>query len=124
MRTCMSGMLVGATLLWWNIAGLTGFLGLAVLGFSQAPIFATLTSDTPRRVGMRHAANTIGFQLGMTSIGLSLIPGVAAAMAESAGLEIIGLMITASTIAFYLLYEAMLWREAHRPLDQPVATAQ
>jgi fucose permease len=124
MRTCMGGMLVGAALLWWNIAGLTGFLGLAVLGFAQAPIFATMTSDTPRRVGVRHVPNTIGFQLGVTVLAGAFLPGFAAAMAESAGLEIIGLMITASTIALYLLYEAMVWREAHRPLDQPLASAQ
>lgn len=123
-RMCMSGMIVGAALFWWNIAGISGFVGLAVLGFTQAPIFATITSDTPRRVGLIHVPNTIGFQLGVTVLAGAFLPGVAAALAESAGLEIIGLMVTASTIALFLLYEAMLWREAHRLLDQPVPSVQ
>ena len=113
-RLSMMGMMGGAVLFWLNIGGLTGFWGLALLGFAQAPIFPMLTTDTPRRVGTRYAPNTIGFQLGMTAFGGALLPGLAAMLAVRIDLEVIGLVVTVSTVALYMLYEGMLWQEANR----------
>jgi len=38
------------------------FLGLALIGFSGSPFFPVLTSNTPERLGAKHAANAIGYQ--------------------------------------------------------------
>ena len=107
--------IIGAALLWWNWGGQTGFLGLAVLGFALAPMFPMLTSGTPQRVGLRHTPNTIGFQLGVCGLGGAVLPGLAAALAAHAGLEVIGPILTASAVAVLSIYTIMLRREAlHR----------
>ena len=123
MRSSMIGVVIGALLFWLNIGGKSGFLGLIVLGFTQAPFFATLTSDTPRRVGLRHAPNTIGFQLGMIMLGGALLPGLAASLADRAGLEVIGLIITISAVSLLLLYEFMLYRETRTKRKKAMVSA-
>jgi fucose permease len=120
-RVSMIGIIVGSLLFWLNIDGKTGFIGLAVLGFMQAPLFATITSDTPRRVGSRYAPNAIGFQLAMAGVGGTLISGIAAWSADIFNnLEVIGFAIAFVSIALYVLYEWSVRRETQlgRPLPE------
>lgn len=114
LRGSMVFMVIGASLYWLNIGGQTGFFGLALLGFAQAPLFATLTSDTPRRVGARYAPNTIGFQLGVCGLGGAVLPGMTAALAVHAGLEVIGLVMTALAVVVLFIYEMMLRQDLRR----------
>jgi fucose permease len=119
-RVSMIGIIVGSLLFWLNIGGQTGFIGLGILGFMQAPLFATITSDTPRRVGMRFAPNTIGFQLAMAGVGGTLISGIAAWSADQFNnLEIIGFVIAFASIALYVLYEWSVRRETQLGLPLP-----
>lgn len=74
------------------------FISIGLMGLSLAAIFPTLTSDTPHRAGLGHAANAIGFQTGAASVGFAVLPGVAGFMAARLGLEVLGpyLVVTAT----------------------------
>jgi fucose permease len=112
MRSNIFGALAGSVMVWLNLSNTLTFFGLALLGFALAPMFPTLISDTPRRVGLRHTANAIGFQVGITGLGGTLIPGLAGKLAGSAGLEVIGLIITVNAVGIVLIHEWILLRES------------
>ena len=81
LATLIASILVAINNVW------IGFAGIALMGLSLSTIYPTLTAETPRRVGMRHAANTIGYQMGGASIGFAILPGLAGALAARVGLE-------------------------------------
>jgi len=108
LRACMLGVTLGSALVWWNATNLLGFVGLGLIGFSLAPIFPSLISQTPRRVGVPHAANTIGFQVAAAGIGIAALPGLAGVLAENLGLEVIGPFLLAASIAMFLLHEVVV----------------
>jgi fucose permease len=107
-RACMLSSVCGAALIWWNPTDILSFLGLALIGFSLAPIFPMMISDTSKRVGAKHAANAIGFQVAAASLGLAALPGLAGVLAENVGLETIGPFLLAVAIVMFLLHEATL----------------
>jgi fucose permease len=94
------------------VADVVGFLGLALIGFSLAPLFPLLISHTPKRLGAAHAPNAIGFQVAAAGLGLSLVPGLAGVLAESLGLEIIGPFLLLASIATFLLHEVIVSRRS------------
>ncbi len=108
MRMSMAAMVIGALMFWSNLFGIFGFWGVVVLGFGLAPMFPTLISQTPRRIGIAHAPNAIGIQIAVTVLGGALLPGVAGILADQLGFEIIGAMIAASAMIVLLLHEMIL----------------
>lgn len=136
MRVSGLGIIAGAALLWLNPAQAGQFVGIMLLGFMLAPVFPTLIAATPRRVGPRHAANTIGFQVGAASLGIAVFPWMAGLLAETTGqasigvgasqagfrvfesvhgfslaatgLEAIGPFLVALAVALFALHEALL----------------
>lgn len=113
LRLCMFGMVVGTVLLAITGSPVINFAGLALIGFSIAPMFPVLIAETPRRVGSRHVANTIGFQIGIAGIGAALLTGLGGALGERFGLETIGVFLVVNAVATALLHELILARE-HR----------
>ena len=111
-RLGLIGVILGAAGVWWNVADVVGFLGLALIGFSLAPLFPLLISHTPKRLGAAHAPNAIGFQVAAAGLGLSLVPGLAGVLAESLGLEIIGPFLLLASIATFLLHEVIVSRRS------------
>ncbi len=111
LRWSMIGTVVGAALLWFNPVNEVGFIGLALMGFAFAPMFATLISETPHRVGMRYAANTIGFQVGVAGLGGAVLPGITGAIAGQGGFDLIAPLLFVFCIALFVIYEIILWRE-------------
>jgi predicted MFS family arabinose efflux permease len=111
-RSCMLGSLCGTALIWWNPVDILSFLGLALTGFSLAPIFPLMISVTPKRLGSRHSANAIGFQVAAASLGIALLPGLAGVLAENLGLEAIGPFLLALAVAMFLLHEVTVPRRA------------
>lgn len=94
-----------------------GFIGIALMGLSLAAIFPTLTAETPRRVGVRHAANTIGYQTGGASVGFALLPALAGTLAAQIGLEVIGWVLVVGSALMLIVNEvaiAVARRDAHR----------
>ena len=116
------GAILGGLLLTLNIAPAFSFLGLALIGFALAPIFATLVADQPRRVGTRHAANTIGFEVGMAGFGIAMLPGLGGFLAQRADLEMIGPFLVGIALVMYALHEYVVYRETRvvAPVPAPV----
>ena len=108
LRACIAASVVGALLFWLEPTRLLSYVGLMVIGFSIAPIFASLISLTPRRVGREHADNAIGFQIASAGLGGAGFTAVVGVMAGSAGLELIGASIVALTVLLLVLYEVFM----------------
>ena len=96
--------LVGAIWFWWNPIPLVGVAGVFLVGFAMAPIFPGLVSSTSRRVGQRHAGNTIGIQISAAGFGGALLPALAGVLAERISLETIPVMLAVSLLGLLFLY--------------------
>jgi fucose permease len=108
-RWCMSGAICGVALLLTRSTALT-FAGLAVTGFSLAPIFPSLMSLTPRRFDARHVPRIIGYQVGSAAIGIALLPTLAGVIARRAGLEMICVFLLILAAAMIALHEMIVRR--------------
>lgn len=108
-RWCMSGVLCGVVLLLTGSTALT-LAGLALTGFSLAPIFPSLMSLTPRRFDARHVPRIIGYQVGSGAIGLALLPALAGVIARRAGLETICVFLLVLATAMVALHEMIVRR--------------
>lgn len=64
-------------------------IGLCLFGFSMAPLFPTLMSLTPRRLGSRVAMHAIGFQVSAAVVGGAVIPSIAGIVSQSTSLAAI-----------------------------------
>lgn len=84
------------------------------------PIFPTLVSATPARLGPAHAANGVGFQIAATAVGLSVVPALVGVAADAAGVDAIAALLVGLAIVL-LVVHAMLDRAAGA---LPVAGAQ
>ena len=112
-RACAAGMIVGALLLWLDAGLLGAIFGLAVLGFAAAPIYPTLISATPARVGTTEAVGTVdavGIQVGAAALGGALLPGLAGVLAERTSLEVMPPFMVALGIMMALLHEGLVRR--------------
>jgi fucose permease len=121
------GAVIGSLLMALNIDRNLSFFGLALIGFAIAPMFATLVADTPRRVGLRHAPNAIGFMVGMCGLGIGILPGLGAFLAEKLGPEAIGPFVVIFSLIVFALHEIILMRENRLKalgVDVEVAPAQ
>lgn len=108
LRLCIIGSIIGALLFWRDPSLSFSVLGLMMIGFFFAPIFASLISLTPKRVGEGHANSAIGFQVAAAALGAASLTGFAGILASSLGLEIIGLAIFAAAILLLIFYEAFM----------------
>ena len=52
------------------------------MGLALAPIFLSLISTTPKRLGPQRVGVAVGFQVGAASPGIALLPGLAGLLAE------------------------------------------
>ena len=104
LRLSMLGALAGTLLLWWNPGPIFSLLGVALVGFSIAPIFPGLVSGTSERVPAQHAANTIGMQISAAGLGVAVLPSVAGIVAKSFSLEIIPIYLSALVLLLIVIY--------------------
>lgn len=107
---------VGSFLLFLNLSDALSLTGLLLLGFGQAAIFPILISQTPHRVGIRHAANTIGFQVGFAGMGGATLAGIAGVVAENFGIETISAFLFITAIVLFSLYQLIIWWENQPPV--------
>lgn len=108
LRFGMAGALCGSLLIWWNLTPFISLIALAFIGFSFAPVFPSLISSTPARVGANHTATVIGFQVGAASLGVALLPGLAGILAERMTLEVIGPFLVIVCLAMAAVHELVL----------------
>ncbi|HPS41319.1 MAG TPA: MFS transporter [Anaerolineaceae bacterium] len=85
----LAGALLGVLLLLWNPFPAANLIAVAVIGLSIAPIFPALMSGTSQRVGVQHAANTIGIQMAFTSMGTAVITSLVGVLARRISVEVI-----------------------------------
>lgn len=81
--------IAGTLLVAVNLGTFVTIAGIAIIGFSIAPIFPSLISDTGNRVGPRHVSNTIGMQISAAGFGAAVVPSFAGVLARIYSLEII-----------------------------------
>jgi len=115
-------LLRGATLtalagavLFASSGGALGRLGLVLLGASLAPMFPTLMSRTPDRVGHHLAPHAVGFQVGAATLGSAAVPSLFGLLAAATDLRSIGAAVAAVAMLLLALHEALL--AATRPVD-------
>ena len=107
LRLCMLSAGVGAMLFWLEPTRLLSFFGLMLIGFSLAPIFASLISLTPARVGREHSDNAIGFQIASAGLGGATLTAVVGVIAGVVGLEAIGASIVVMAVLLFGLYSLL-----------------
>ena len=118
LNICFGFTVAGASLLFLNLNDTFSFLGFVGMGFGLAAIFPILILQTNARVGPKHAANAIGFQVGCAGLGGAALSGMGGVFAEHIGPESISLLIFAGALLTVLLYEFMIrWevRKRHTP---------
>jgi len=111
---------IGALLLFANVAEFSSLVGLLALGFGLAAQFPILILQTPGRVGAEHASNAIGFQVGCAGLGGAALSGVAGVFAENFAIELISVFIFLGALLSLLIYQLMVWwekRNASTSLD-------
>lgn len=109
LRLCIIGSIIGTLLFWLDPSEPLSVAGLMMVGFFFAPIFASLISLTPARVGHEHANSAIGFQVAAAALGAASLTGVAGVLARSFGLEVIGVALFIAALLLWLFYEAFMW---------------
>lgn len=110
LRLCILGSVLGALLLWLDPSRILSLAGLMLIGFCFAPIFASLISLTPARVGAEHADSAIGFQIAAAGLGGAALTGLIGLLTRPFGLEVIGASIFAATLVLLASYEWMMRR--------------
>jgi fucose permease len=99
---------LGAALIWANAGAAASVAGAALLGFALAPVFPTLISVTPQRVGAAFAAQAVGFQVAAGNAGIAALPGAVGVLARRTGLEVVGAFLVCATIVLLVLQEAAM----------------
>ncbi len=107
LQLCMVGAILGVVLLWLNLALWLSLGGVALLGLALAPMFPSLISLTPTRMGSAHAANTVGFQIAAATFGgASLVSGFGL-IADRFGLETLGPFLLVAAVLLMVVFEIL-----------------
>lgn len=99
-----SGILVGTILLMIPQATYLTWMGIMIIGLSNAPVFPCLISMTPKQVGEKQAANVIGFQISAALVGGALLPAFGGLLTGFFSWEIIPAMFFIEAIVLLLLH--------------------
>lgn len=119
LNICFSSSVLGAMLLFANAHEVLSLTGLLGIGFGMSAIFPILILQTNRRVGRRHAANAIGFQVGCAGLGGAALTGLGGVFAEYVGPESISAFVFACAALMVLLYQFMIRWEARQLASSP-----
>jgi fucose permease len=96
---------IAAAVVWLTRGPAGAFAGLLALGLLLAPIFPLLIAETPGRVGERHAAHAVGFQVAAATLGAGTLPALAGLVMGRVGLEALGPVLLASALLLLALHE-------------------
>jgi fucose permease len=112
---------VGAALVWLNAGNVASVGGAALLGFALAPVFPTLISITPQRVGHYFAPQAVGFQVAAANVGIALLPGAVGVLARRQGLEVVPAFLVIASILLLIMEETITRSTASTPHDPGMA---
>ncbi len=114
-RYSIAGIFFGLLIWWLNPGEWANFVGLAIIGFSNASVFPGLVALTPALVGNAHTPNAIGFQLAASGIGAAVIPGIAGLFADWSTLEIIPLFFLFVAATLFGTHEILARKQLSPP---------
>ncbi len=110
MRICIVGVMLGITLIGLNSPTLPSWIaliGMILLGISLAPMYASMTIMTPKRLGI-HTANAIGFHATATMFGVFISPTVIGSLAQSTSIEVLIPVMLFTGVIFITLFEVLM----------------
>ncbi|MBM7844413.1 MFS transporter [Herpetosiphon giganteus] len=107
LRLSMLVAIIGVVLFWLNLAPWLTVIGIALLGLALAPMFPSFIALTPARMGPRHSANTIGFQIAAATLGGASIASSFGLFADWMGIEVLGTYLFVVALAMALIFEAL-----------------
>lgn len=107
LQLCMLGAILGVLLLWINLAPWLSLAGVALLGVSLAPMFPSLISLTPARMGPAHAANTVGFQIAAAMLGGATLVSGFGLLADRSGLETLGPFLLVAAVCLTIVFQIL-----------------
>lgn len=96
-QICTWGLVVGAFLTTRD-ARVFYQVGLVIFGLAMAPMFPTLMSMTPRRLGSQVSLHAIGFQVSAATLGIVSIPSLGGIIAERTSLVAIPWIMTIGAV--------------------------
>jgi fucose permease len=108
LRACMLAAIVASGLIWLNVQTFLSLSGLAVIGLVLAPMFPSLIATTPARLGERHTADAVGWEVGAAVLGAALLPGVVGILAARLGLEVVGPCLVVAACVLFGLHELLV----------------
>ena len=104
LRVAVCGVALGVALVWLHASAAWTSLGVMLAGLASGPIFPSLVATTPARLGQRHAANAVGYQIAASAIGLSVLPGLVGVAADRFGVEAIARLTGALAFLLVIVY--------------------
>jgi fucose permease len=117
MRASIAAAVVAAVLFWADIAPWLGFVAIFTLGLCLGPVFPSLISTTPARIGRAHTSNLVGFQMTGAAAGVAIIPGGFGLIARFTGVAAIPGGIAVLTVALLVLFVVVERSGRPKPSD-------
>ena len=114
LRGCLLTIAAAAALLAANVSHLASFAAVALAGFACGPVFPSLMSTTPARLGNEHVTSGVGLQVAAAAAGAALLPATVGVVARRVGLESVGALLLGMALASFALQEAL---SRYRRLD-------
>jgi fucose permease len=121
LRWCMVAMFIGTVMFAWNPLPIIGDLGLILVAFAEAPIFAMLMLTTPQRFGLEHAENGVSLQMVCIGLGSAVLQGLIGTLGKSFGLE--SMTIAFAAMAFVTVVGHEMAHMARKPQPAVVSAA-
>ncbi len=118
LRFCTLGSVLAAGLIALNLSASLSFFGIALMGFTLAPVFPSSVSRTPAMVGRLHSPNAIGFQMTGAGLGGAFIPGFIGFIADSSSLEFIPIALFGVAVAQFVMHELLSAYERKQGISQ------
>jgi fucose permease len=94
-------------IVWFDAGAVWTSIGILLAGLASGPIFPSLVATTPARLGPRHAANAVGFQIAASAVGLSILPGLVGVAADAFGVETIARLVAALGLLLVVTYRLL-----------------
>jgi fucose permease len=101
-RVGCAGGLFAALLIWWAPSVPVVIIAFAVMGATLAPVFPSLVTLTPVRIGSERAQHAIGWQIAAANVGAAGISGVVGIILSHAGLKALGPALLVIAVALVL----------------------
>jgi fucose permease len=105
LRSTMALLAAGLVLFAAALSPYSDLAGLVVAGAAAGPIFPTLIAQTPGRLGVRHAANAVGFQIAAAALGTALWPSLLGMLGAALGLEALARGLLVLSLAVFAVNE-------------------